>query len=299
MNKNLILQENIKSKIYTIRGLQVMLDRDLACFYKVETKVLNQAVRRNINRFPNTFMFQLTKKEILILRSQFVTANISSKSRSFPFVFTEHGVSQLASILKSDIAVEISIKIINTFVTMRKFITAYGQVFQKLDYIERKQLIYEQKHIEYDKKIEQVFNALESREDIPKQGIFFNGQIFDAYNFVIDLIKKAEKSIVLIDNYVDESVLIMLDQRSKKILANIFTKEISEKLKLSLEKHNQQYLPIKIHETKDFHDRFLIIDNDEIYHIGASIKDLGKKCFAFSKIDSKEIITAVLKRLRI
>jgi hypothetical protein len=293
MTKDLILQQNIKSKIYTIRGQQVILDRDLAILYEVETRSLNQSVKRNRERFPEDFMISLTRDEIMNL-SQIV---ISSKIKHAPnvYAFTEQGVGMLSGILRSEIAIKINIQIIRTFVDIRRFIASYQDVFKKLDDIKRKQLIYDQKHIEHEKNIEYVLNALENRDDIPKQGIFFNGQIFDAYKFVIDLIRKAEKSIVLIDNYVDESVLIMLDQRKKKISANIFTKEISKKLKLSLEKYNQQYLPIKIHETKDFHDRFLIIDNNEIYHIGASIKDLGKKCFAFSKMESKELDVLIKK----
>lgn len=285
MPNELMIQENIKSKIYTIRNQQVMLDRDLAEFYGVTTKRLNEQVKRNSTKFPNDFMFQLTKEEFESLRSQFATSNRGGR-RYLPYVFTEQGVASLSGVLNNQQSDLVYVQIMRAFVAMRKLIASNSQIFQRLTRIEYKQ-------VEHDKKFEYVLKELEGRSDIPKQGIFFNGQIYDAYKFAIDLIKKAKKSIVLIDNYIDDSVFTMLDQRNKNVTANIFTKEINKKLSLSLEKHNQQYVPIKIYETNNFHDRFFIMDNNEIYHIGASLKDLGKKCFAFSKMESKELILLI------
>jgi len=288
--KELIKQDDIQRKIYTIRGVQVMLDSDLALLYCVETKVLNQAVKRNIERFPESFRFQLTDDEMMNLRSQFVTSrfgnNFKSQNatlnwggrRTNSYVFTEPGVAMLSAVLKSETAVRMSIQIINAFVAMRRFISSNAQIFKRLDTLEIKQ-------IETDRKIDTVLNAIESKEIQPKQGIFYDGQIFDAYKFVSDLIKTAHKSIVLIDNYIDESVLTLFSKRKKGISLVIFTKTISRQMELDLKKYNQQYPPAEIREFNNSHDRFMIIDGTVVYHIGASLKDLGKKWFAFSKMD--------------
>ena len=290
-------ESKIKNNIHTICGLQVMLDRDLAELYEVSTKVLNQAVKRNIERFPQNFMFQLNEKEHDFLRSQIVTSNKedlrfqigTSKSnrggrRYLPFAFTEQGVAMLSGVLKSETAVRISIQIMNAFVSMRKFLLNNAQVFQRIDTVEKKQIEYK---IETDEKFNKIFDAIESKDIKPEKGIFFDGQIFDAYKFFSDLIKTANKSIVLIDNYVDESVLILFTKRKKDVKVTIFTKEISEQLSLDLRKYNSQYPPIEIKEFKQSHDRFMIIDNKEVYHFGASLKDLGRKWFAFSKFDKE------------
>ena len=287
---NNLVVSDIKNRIHTFRGFQVMLDRDLAELYGVKTKVINQAVRRNKERFPNNFMFQLTDYEVGILRSQNATSkNVSglkcqigtSKSnhggrRYLPYVFTEQGVAMLSGVLKSDIAVKVSIQIINAFVAMRKFIASNAQIFQRLDVVERKQL-------GYDEKFEKVFDALEVKE--LKKGIFFDGQVFDAYKFVSDIVRNAKQSIILIDNFVDDSVLTLFTKRSKEVRVTIYTKKLSKGLLLDLEKYNSQYSKIDIKEFKHSHDRFIIIDNEKVYHIGASLKDLGKKWFAFSKFD--------------
>lgn len=297
MTKNkfeIVKQNEIQKRIYTIRDLQVMLDSDLAELYGVETRTLNQAVKRNIERFPEEFRFQLTKEELESLRSQIVTSNGQRGGRQYlPYVFTEEGVAMLSSVLKSETAVKISIKIINSFVTMRKFISANVQIFQRLDSVERKQLEYQ---IKVEKKFEKVFNAIEEKNIKPKQGIFFDGQIFDAYKFVSDLIKTANKSIIIIDNYVDDSVLTLLSKRKKNVEATILTENISKQLALDLKKYNAQYPPIKIKVFKKAHDRFLIIDNKDIYHFGASLKDLGQKWFAFAKFDKQAL--ELLERLR-
>ncbi|MCX6111673.1 MAG: ORF6N domain-containing protein [Proteobacteria bacterium] len=291
MKRELMIQTDkyIQEKIYNIRNLQVMLDRDIAILYEVETRVLNQAVKRNLERFPKEFCFQLTDNELYDWKSQFVTSNKDKMGlRKPPYAFTEQGVAMLSAVLKSDTAVKMSIQIIQTFVAMRKFVNQNATIFIRLDKIEHKQ-------IETDLKLETVFKAIEEKEVKPKNGIFFDGQVFDAHVFVSKLIKSAQKSIVLIDNYIDESVLMLLTKRSKNVEAVVYTKNVDAKLKLDIDKHNKQYPEIKIKEFNRSHDRFLIIDNDTIYHIGASLKDLGKKWFAFSKFEAGAL--DILKRL--
>lgn len=272
--------EEIQSSIHTIRGVQVMLDSDLAEFYGVEVKRLNEQVKRNIERFPEEFMFQLSADEYNLLRSQ--NATIESKrgqhKKYLPYAFTEQGVAMLSAVLRSETAVKISVQIIKAFVTMRRFIAANALIFQRLDTLEIKQLT-------TDKKIDHVLNAIESKEIQLKQGIFFDGQIFDAYKFVADLIRTAQKSIILIDNYIDESVLTILTKRGKNVTVILLTKSISNQMALDVKKYNEQYPAIEIKEFKNSHDRFIIIDNTTVYHFGASLKDLGKKWFAFSKMD--------------
>lgn len=286
-----ITQQYIENRIHTIRGLQVMIDRDLAEIFQVETRSLNQAVKRNLERFPHDFRFQLTLKEFENWRSQIVMSRADKIGlRRPPFVFTEQGVAMLSSVLRSNIAIQASIQIMKTFVNMRKFLLQNASVFQRLDQIEMKQL-------QTDEKIEQVFKALEAKQPQPGKGIFYEGQIFDAYAFVADLIKKASLDIVLVDNYPDETVLTLLSKRREKVSATIYTREISKALKLDLEKHNAQYPPIEIKLFHQSHDRFLILDQEEIYHFGASLKDLGKKWFAFSKmnIEALEVINKLKK----
>ncbi len=283
MSNELILSEkNIYNRIYLIRGVQVMLDEDLAELYNVETRRLNEQVKRNNERFPEEFMFQLTESEAYSLRSQFATLNKGrgTHRKYFPYAFTEQGVAMLSGVLNSHTAVKISIQIINTFVAMRKFISSNAQIFQQLDVVERK-------HIEYDQKFEQVFDAIQSKEITPEKGIFFEGQIFEAYKFVSDLIRTADKSIILIDNYIDDSVLTLLSKRKKDVKVIIFTKEISKQLTLDVVKYNSQYPHIEVREFKEAHDRFLIIDDVIVYHFGASLKDLGKKWFGFSKFEKE------------
>ena len=271
-------KQEIESQIYTIRGLSVMLDRDLAKLYDIETKVFKQTVNRNKDRFPDDFMFELTKDELENWRSQFVTSNSDKMGlRRAPYVFTEQGISMLSGILKSKIAIDVSVNIIRTFVSMRKFISQNGSIFQRLNFLEEKQL-------NTDKNIDNILNRIEEKDIKPSQGIFFDGQMFDAYSFISDLIRGAKNKIVLIDNYIDDSVLIHLS-KNQDIDITIYTHTISKQLKLDVAKYNLQYKPIEIKTFKDSHDRFMIIDNKEVYHIGASLKDLGKKWFAFSKIE--------------
>ena len=281
MNKDIAIlnQEDIKNRIYTIRGVQVILDSDLATLYEVETRRLNEQVKRNNDRFPLDFMFQLTKGEFENLMSQNATSRLDwGGRRKLPYVFTEPGVASLSGVLTSKKAIEVNVQVIRAFVAMRRFISKNAEIFVRLNTVERK-------HIEYDKNFEKIFNAIESKKLIPNKGIFFDGQIFDAYNFVSDLIRSAKESIVLIDNFVDDSVLTLFSKRRGNVGVVIYTKTITKQLRLDLNKYNSQYPEIEIKEFKKSHDRFMIIDNKEVYHIGASLKDLGKKWFAFSKFD--------------
>jgi hypothetical protein len=289
-DKNKIIRtDSIQNRIYTIRGVQVMLDSDLAQMYQVETRALNQAVSRNRERFPDDFMFQLTSEEWENLKSQNVISSWGGR-RKLPYVFTEQGISSLSGVLKSETAVKVNIAIMRAFVQMRKFLVENAAIFQRLDKVEQKQ-------IEADQKFDRIFNALEDKSVKPKQGIFYDGQIFDAYVFVADLIKSAEKSILLIDNYVDESVLQLLTKQKKDVTVTIYTKHITKILKQDLAKHNKQYPKIEIKQFTKAHDRFLIIDENTVYHFGASLKDLGKKWFAFSKMElnANEILAKLEK----
>ena len=284
-------ENNIKNLIYTIRGKQVMLDSDVAMLYQCETKYVNRVVKRNIERFPEEFCFQLTNEEYdslriqasLTMRCQFVTAYIEKRNKSkIPYVFTEQGIAMLSALLKSDIAVKVSVNIMKAFIEMRKFIYLNDQVFERLTTLEYKQL-------ETDKSIKQLFNMFEQEESI-KQKIFFQGQIWDSYELIIDIIKKAKEKITIIDNYIDDSILKMLSKKNKNVKAVIITSEKSNLLKLDIQKFNKEYPTLEIAKTDKIHDRFIIIDNKELYHIGASLKDLGKKCFAISQIEDIEYI---------
>ena len=278
------LAGNIEPLIKVIRGQQVMLDKDLAMLYGVEAKVLNQAVKRNVERFPNDFRFQLTKEECL--RSQIVTLNEKQGKhlKYMPYAFTEQGVAMLSSVLRSQTAIEVNIQIMRAFVSMRHFMVNNASVFSRLETIEYHQLEMQQHLQESDKRIEEVFRRLDEGNAKPKQGVFYNGQIYDAYTFVSGLIKSAKKRIVLIDNYVDETVLTLLDKRDNNVSAIIYTQQISRQFQLDIDRHNAQYAPIDVETFHLSHDRFLCID-DDVYHIGASIKDLGKKWFGFSKME--------------
>lgn len=306
MSKELSISHNhIENRIFTIRGFQVMIDRDLADMYQVETKVLNQAVKRNIERFPEVFRFQLTDQETKELaikcnrfgylgsqimasnsRSQFVTLNNKhgQNIKYLPYAFTEQGVAMLSAVLRSETAIKVSIQIMSTFVAMRKVIASHSGLLQRIEGVERK-------HLETDQKFEQVFKALERRDVIPNQGVFFDGQVFDAYELASKIIRTAKISIVLIDNYIDESTLTHLSKKKKGIQVLILTKTNSKQVLLDVKKANEQYGSFVLKPFTQSHDRFLIIDHTEVYHLGASLKDLGKKWFAFSKMDKKSVET--------
>ncbi|MDM8305670.1 ORF6N domain-containing protein [Phocaeicola salanitronis] len=284
---------DIKPMIRVIRGQQVIIDRDLALLYGVETRVLNQAVKRNSERFPDDFMFQLSKEDVEILKSQNVTSSWGG-DRRLPYAFTEQGIAMLSSVLKSQTAVDVNIRIMRAFVSMRRFIATNAQLFQRLETIEYHQLEMKQHQEVTDKRIDEVFKRLDANIP-PIQGIFYDGQVFDAYRFVSDLMRKAKRSIVLIDNYVDDTVLTLLDKRENGVTATIYTQRISSQFQLDVDRHNAQYPLIEIKLFNKAHDRFLLVD-DEVYHIGASIKDLGKKWFGFTlmrDITATELINKI------
>jgi hypothetical protein len=281
MSNSIITQKGIENQIYNVRGKQIMLDSDLAKIYQVETKVFNQAVKRNADRFPDYFRFQLEQDEFdtINLRSQIVTSSLNYGGRRYlPYAFTEQGIAMLSAVLRSDIAVKVSIEIMNAFVEMRRMLVSNAALFHRLDKMELKQL-------EADHKFEEIFKALESGKLHSEKGIFYNGQIFDAYSFVSDIIRSSNSSIVLIDNYVDDTVLTLLGKRNNNVTATIYTKSISNQLRLDVQRYNSQYPPVEVEIFSNAHDRFLIIDSTELYHVGASLKDLGKKWFAFSRMD--------------
>jgi hypothetical protein len=282
-------ETEIGKLIVSLRGTQVILDRDLARLYQVEVAQMNRQVKRNIERFPEDFMFQITKDEYDGLKCHFGISNSRGGDRSLPYAFTEQGVSMLAGLLRSQIAINANISIIRAFTAMRQFITYNGAYYSRFERLESRQL-------ESELKINELFKILNEKDVTPKQGIFFDGQIYDAYSFVADLIRSADRRIILIDNYIDDTVLTLLDKRKDNIEATIYTSSnISKKTILDLKKHNAQYGHINIHTFGKSHDRFLIID-DNVYLIGASIKDLGKKWFGFTLM---ECISAeeIIKRL--
>ena len=290
-NTQIVSTNDIESRIFNIRNIQVMFDSDLAELYGVETRVLNQAVKRNIERFPESFRFQLSEKEWDNLRSQFVTSNNNIGGRRYmPYAFTEQGVAMLSSVLNSQTAVEVSIRIMNAFVGMRKFILSNAQFFQRIDNIENRLIV-------YDEKFDKVFNALDQNKGVKTQGIFFDGQIYDAYSFVVDLIRKAKKEIILIDSYVDNDVLDMLSKKQTNVSVILYTLPNANINKTDIKKFNSQYPTLTDNRTTKVHDRYLIIDNKELYTIGASLKDLGKKCFSFTKMEEESLIGELLSRL--
>ena len=266
-----------------------MLDSDVAMLYHYETKYINLAVRRNKERFPESFCFQLTEIETENLRLQFATAserpsNKFRNKKNPPYVFTEQGIAMLSGMLKNDIAIKVSINIMNAFVEMRKFIVNNSNIFNRLTTVEYKML-------EHDQKFEKVFNELQKDKEAEfTQKIFFDGQIYDAYSLIIDIIKKAKEKILIIDNYIDDSVLKMLTKKNKNVKVTILTSEKSNIEKLDVQKFNKEYSKLEIAKTNKFHDRFILLDDKELYHCGASLKDLGKKCFAISRIEEKQYI---------
>ena len=277
--------ENIRNLIYTIREKQVMLDSDVAMLYHYTTKRVNEVVRRNIERFPENFCFQLTEEEVQSLRSQIATLKVERENETLrsqivtlnktgrgrhrkynPYVFTEQGIAMLSGLLKNDIAVQVSINIMNAFVEMRKFILNNGQVFERLTKVEYKLL-------EYDKKFNMVFDELQKDKETEfKQKIFFEGQIYDSYSLIIDIIKRAKAKIVIIDNYIDDSILKMLSKKNENVEVVILTSQNCNLNKLDISKFNKQYPSLKLSYIKKFHDRFIVIDNKELYHIRCIIK---------------------------
>ena len=292
--------ENIKNLIYNIRGKQVMLDSDVAKLYHYETRRINEAVRRNVERFPEDFCFKLTNEEYAILKSQFATSNVKETihmrggKQKIPVVFTEKGIIMLSGLLKSEIAVEVSVKIVEAFIRMRNFIKNNRNLFERVITIENK---IDNKFNDYDNKFEEIFNQLQ-HDDNFKQKIFFEGQIYDAFSLFIDIIRKAEREIILIDGYVDIETLNILSKKNSSVNVKIYTKQNTRLSSRDINKFNLQYPKLEIKYTDKFHDRFLIIDQRIIYHIGASIKDAGKKCFGITLIKYDAIIKDILEKIK-
>ena len=302
--------ENIKNLIYCIRGKQVILDSDVAMLYHYETRKINQTVKRNKERFPEKFCFQLTETETENLRLQIATSSLENESlrsqivilnkngrgqhrKYLPYVFTEQGIAMLSGLLRNEIAIKVSISIMNAFVEMRKFIVNNGQIFERLTTLEYKQL-------ENEKNFDKVFNELQKDKQTEfKQKIFFEGQIYDSYSLIVDIIKRAKEKILIIDNYIDDTILEILSKKNKGVKVVILTSAKSNITKLDIQKFNKQYPTLEFAKTEKFHDRFMVIDNNELYHIGASLKDLGKKCFGINKMEDINFIENVEKTIKL
>ena len=296
-NEIIILNENdLKNKIYTIRGVQVMLDSDLAEIYGYETKRFNEQVKNNIERFDEDFRFQLTQDEVDVLRSKFSTTNISTMSRSLPYAFTEQGIYMLMTVLKGELAVKQSKTLIRLFKQMKDFVLTNSQLFAEIDSIKKHLIESDLHHKENDKRIDELFTLMDKYKIEEKQGIFFQGQIFDAYAKFESFIQSAKKEIVLIDGYVDLTVLERLAKKQKGVNILLYTDSKTKITNLDVQKFNAQYPTLTLNFTSKMHDRFLIIDNSVLYHIGASLKDLAKRCFAFEILDSS-LIPSVLGNL--
>lgn len=302
MKNEMAVQSNIENKIVVLRGVQVMIDRDIAAIYGVETKRLNEQVKRNIERFPGEFMFQLTREEVDFVKSQFATSrnNIfegqDGGTRKLPYAFTEHGVTMLASVLKSETAVKASVQIVKAFVSMRHFLQSNAEIFAERKFIRQHQLETDVHLRESDKKIDQLFSLMDKYNIDETQGIFFQGQIFDAYAKFESFIQSAKKEIILIDGYVDLSVLERLSKKNNGVTVTIYTDPKTKLTAQDIQKFNAQYPTLTLRHTTKMHDRFMIIDGTVLYHIGASLKDLGKKCFAFEVLSSM-IIPAILQNI--
>ena len=294
-------QVDIKNLIYVIRNQQVMIDSDLAVLYQVETGRLNEAVKRNISRFPERFRFQLTKEEYVNLKSQSAISSLNCNGntyggrRTLPYAFTEQGIAMLSTVLRSEIAIQTSIRIMDTFVEMRRFIANNALLFERISNVELKQLEYQK---QTDEKLEQIFEYISEHEEA-SQKVFFDGQIYDAFSLIVSLIQKAEKEITLIDGYVDVGTLNLLSKKNENVSVTIYTQKRTRLSKTDVENFNAQYPTLEVKYTKVFHDRFLILDRETGYHVGASLKDAGKKCFGINLIQDAGIIRDILQRLEL
>lgn len=277
-------QKEIEQLILNIRDVPVILDRDIAVLYGVETRRINEQVKRNRERFPKDFMFQLSEQEFSDWKSQNATSkSIVMGARRRPYAFTETGVAMLSSVLKSEKAISVNIMIMRAFVAMRHYWTQNTYMLQRLETIEHHQLSLQQHQNETDRRIDDLLNRLDNSSERVVECLFFEGQIFDAYTLISDLVRAAKKRIVLIDNYVDDKVLKTIDKRAVDVNATIYTDPRKSHIALDLARHNAQYPPIHLHDCKNAHDRFLIVD-DTVYLIGGSIKDLGKRIVAISQL---------------
>ena len=273
---------------------KTLMDSDLAMLYQVDTKVFNQAVNRNIKRFPENFRFQLTKEEFDALRSQIATSNGRGGRRYRPYMFTEQGIAMLSGVLRSDVAIQVSIRIMNTFVEMRRFIANNALLFEKVSNIELKQLEYQKST---DEKFDKVFKYIEDHAE-SEQKTFFDGQIYDAFSLITSIIQKAQKEIILIDGYVDVGTLNILAKKNAGVDVKIYTYASAQLTNRDVANFNAQYPTLAVKKTQVFHDRFIIMDGNTVYHIGASIKDAGRKCFGISLINDPGLMTDLLKRLK-
>ena len=303
--KEVMVQERaIKNLIYVIRGQQVMMDSDLAALYQVETKALNRQMKRNIARFPEEFCFQLTELEFENLRCQIGTSSLENVNyggrRYLPYVFTEQGIAMLSAVLRSEIAVQVSVRIMKTFVEMRRYLANETFVLEKVNKLESKLLEGDIKRQQFEEKtesrFEQIFTYISEHEEVT-QKIFFEGQIYDAFSLLTELISKAEKELVLIDNYVDIGTLNILAKTQPGVKAVVYTAKTTKLSKGDVDRFNQQYPMLEVRHTGAFHDRFLLVDGLYAYHIGASIKDAGKKCFGINKMEDAKIVAGILERL--
>lgn len=290
-NLQVIDNEDIEEKIFLVRGTQVMLDSDIAKLFNVETKYLNRQMKRNIERFPEDFCFKLNSKEFKILRCQNVTSSFGGR-RYYPYVFTEQGIMALSGVIKNDIAVEMSIKIVRAFISMRKFIIENGDVLLKLAQLQNRQINFE---VETNKRFDEIINKI-NKADLPKQVLFFDGQYFDAYDFIVSLIKKATKSLLLMDPYCDNRALSLLCNRNDTVKISIYKSNKSKLTEEMLDAFVKQYGEITVINSDIFHDRFLIIDDEECYFLGTSLNYAGKKAFAVNKAE-KEIVELLLAKL--
>lgn len=294
-----IVQPAIEKLIYVIRDKQVMIDSDLAMLYQVETGALNRAVKRNIKRFPDDFRFQLTVEEYENLKCQIGISSLNENGyggrRTLPYVFTEQGISMLASVLHSDIAINVSIGIMRAFVEMRRFIANNALLFERISNVELKQLEYQK---QTDEKLEQIFEYISEHEEA-SQKIFFDGQIYDAFSLIVSLIQKAEKEITLIDGYVDVGTLNLLAKKNEGVSVTVYTHQRTRLSNIDVANFNAQYPALEVKYTSVFHDRFLILDGKTAYHIGAFLKDAGKKTFGITLINDESITKDILQRLEL
>ena len=285
VDSNPLIESGVEKMIQVIRGKQVLLDRDLATLYGVETKRINEQVKRNIERFPEDFCFQLNEEEFLELVANCDRFKTLKHSSSRSFAFTEQGVAMLSSVLKSESAIRVNIAIMRAFVAMRHFMMQNGGFINRLANVESKEIEQDARLLDHDHKIDAIFEAMD-RNELQSKGLFYNNQEFDAYVFVCGLIRQAKKRIILVDRYVDEKTLTMMLKREKGVSVTIYTYDKSKVFEVDLATYNAQYAdcPIKILPCYGMHDRFLFIDNIA-YHFGASLKDLGKNTFFFTQED--------------
>ena len=292
---------DIKDIIYEVRGKKVMLDSDLAKLYETSTKRINEVVKRNLSRFPEEFCFKVNDSESIIIWSQIASKKIKIENRGGryknPYVFTEHGIMMLAGLLKSDIAAKVNVNIIKAFVEMRKFINENKDIFKRMLIYENKTEYIENSLLEQKIRIDELFDKFDRKEDM-KSKLFFNGEIYDAYSLLIDIIGKASNEIIIIDNYVDKVTLDILSKKNINVtVLLIMDKNKSKLTKTDIDKFNSEYPSLEKKYTNIFHDRFIILDKKHLYHLGASLKDLGKKVFGITKIEDKNILDGLLNKL--